>query len=68
MANKSSATNGTSSLTAAELKQWYDQNKIKIEKYTRAKDGAEILRDVTQSVIPDRVETINKEELRQWWH
>ena len=35
MANKSSATNGTSSLTAAELKQWYDQNKIKIEKYTR---------------------------------
>ena len=67
MANKSSATNGTSSLTAAELKQWYDQNKIKIEKYTKAKDGAEILRDVTQSVIPDRVETINKEELRQWF-
>ena len=67
MANNSSATNGTPKRTAAEIKKWYEENRIAIEKYTRAKDGAEILRDVTQVVTPPSVQTIDKEELRAWF-
>ena len=64
MANNSSANNGT---PIDEMAKWYEANKTKIEKYTKAKDGAEILRDVTQTVDIDRIETINKEELRRWF-
>lgn len=67
MANQKSATSGTPKRTAAELKQWYEENRTKIEKYTRAKDGAEILTDLTQSFNPTKVSTINKEELRSWF-
>lgn len=67
MANQKSANNGTPNHSVAEMKQWYEENRSKIEKYTKAKDGANILRDVTQTIVPDRVETINKEELRQWF-
>ena len=68
MANKTSATNGTPRHTAAELKKWYENNKAAIEKYTKAKDGADILRDVTQVVTPPSIQTINKEELKQWFN
>ena len=67
MANKSSAVNGTPNHAVEEMTKWYENNKAKIERYTKAKDGAEILRDVTKIIAADRVETINKEELRQWF-
>ena len=67
MANQKSAANGTPKPTAAELRRWYENNKSKIEKYTRAKDGAEILTDLTQSFTPPKVDTIDKEQLRQWF-
>ena len=65
MANQKSATNGTPKHTVAEIKKWYEENKSAIEKYTKAKDGADILRDVTQVVTPPSVQTINKEELKK---
>ena len=68
MANNSSATNGTPKRTAAELRKWYEENRTAIERYTKAKDGADILRDVTQVVTPPSVQTINKEELKQWFN
>ena len=67
MANKPSATNGTPNLSAAEMRKWYEENRTKIEKYTRAKDGAEILTDLTQSFTPAKVSTVDKEQLRQWF-
>ena len=68
MANQKSATNGTPKRTVAELRKWYEENKSAIERYTKAKDGADILRDVTQTVTPPSVQTINKEELKQWFN
>ena len=67
MANNSSATNGTPKRTVAEIRKWYEENKTAIEKYTRAKDGADILRDVTQTVSTPNVQTIDKEQLKQWF-
>ena len=67
MANQKSATNGTPKRTVAEIKKWYEENKTAIEKYTRAKDGADILRDVTQVVTPPSVQTIDKEQLKKWF-
>lgn len=67
MANQKSATNGTPKNTAAEIRQWYEDNKYNIERYTKAKDGAEILTDLTQSFTPARVDTVDKEQLRQWF-
>lgn len=68
MANQKSATNGTPNPTVAEIKEWYAKNKTQIEKYTKAKDGAEILRDVTQVITPPSIQTINKEELKTWFN
>ena len=68
MANKISAANGTPKRTVAELRKWYEENRTAIEKYTKAKDGADILRDVTQTVTPPSVQTINKEDLKQWFN
>ena len=67
MANNPSAKNGTPKHSVAEMREWFEKNKTQIEKYTRAKDGAEILRDVTQVVTPPNVQTIDKEELRAWF-
>ena len=68
MANQKSATNGTPKPSVAEIRQWYEKNRTAIEKYTRAKDGADILRDVTQTVTPPSIQTINKEDLKQWFN
>ena len=67
MANQKSATDGTPKYTAAEMRRWYEDNKKNIERYTKAKDGAEILTDLTQSYTPAKVDTVDKEQLRQWF-
>ena len=67
MANNSSANNGAPKHSVAEMRQWYEKNKYNVERYTKAKDGAEILRDVTKTITPNNIQTINKEELRTWF-
>ena len=65
MADNKSAS-GTSQHTVAEIKEWYDKNKLSIENYAKAKASVVTLRDVTKPGF-NSVRTINKEEVKRYF-
>lgn len=65
MANINSAT-GTSK-TTAEIREWYENNRVSIENYAKAQDSVRTLRDVTKTVTTRNIQTINKEELKGYF-
>lgn len=65
MASKKISANGTSH-TAAEIEQWYNENKTNIENYAKARSEAYSLRDANKSVNKN-ISTIDKESLKTYF-
>jgi hypothetical protein len=64
--NNNSANSTSKTLTVAEIRKWYTDNKTKIEKYASAKDAIKTLRDVTKSSTRS-FSTVNKESLKSYF-
>lgn len=66
MARLRDGADGTPNVSTDEMKKWYAENKSQIEKYTKAKASVTTLRDITKSIPTKRVDTVNKEELKEY--
>lgn len=67
MANKSTSANGTSNRpTAAEMRDWYEKNKGRLDKFAEAKDALLNLRDIGKSTKYRPISSISKEDLAQY--
>ena len=47
--SKKGASNAPTGMTVAELRNWYEQNKDRLDRYAKAKDALLNLRDVSKS-------------------
>ena len=67
MATKTNSANGTSNRpSATEIKSWYEKNKHSLEMYANAKDALFNLREISKNKKYKSIETISKEDLRQY--
>ena len=67
MATKTNSANGTSNRpSATEIKSWYEKNKHSLEMYAKAKDALFNLREISKNKKYKSIETISKEDLRQY--
>lgn len=67
MAQKKGATSASNkSPSAAEIRDWYNKNKGKVDLYAKAEEGIKRLRDVTKQYSRS-IPTINKEDLKQYF-
>lgn len=67
MATKTNSANGTSNRpTATEIKSWYEKNKHSLEMYAKAQDALFNLREIGKNKKYKSIETISKEDLRQY--
>lgn len=66
MARLRDGASSTSNPTVEEIKQWYAENKSQIEKYTKASTSVTTLRDITKTIPVRRIDTVNKEELKEY--
>lgn len=67
MATKTNSANGTSNRpNATEMRDWYEKNKHSLEMYAKAKDALFNLREISKNKKYKSIETISKEDLRQY--
>ena len=67
MATKTNSANGTSNRpNATEMRDWYEKNKHSLEMYANAKDALFNLREISKNKKYKSIETISKEDLRQY--
>lgn len=67
MATKTNSANGTSNRpNATEMRDWYEKNKHSLEMYANAKDALFNLREIGKNKKYKSIETISKEDLRQY--
>ena len=67
MATKTNSANGTSNRPSAdEMRNWYEKNKHSLEMYANAKDALFNLREISKNKKYKSIETISKEDLRQY--
>lgn len=67
MATKTNSANGTSNRpTADEMRNWYEKNKHSLEMYAKAQDALFNLREISKNKKYKSIETISKEDLRQY--
>ena len=67
MATKTNSANGTSNRpNATEMRDWYEKNKHSLEMYAKAQDALFNLREISKNKKYKSIETISKEDLRQY--
>ena len=67
MATKTNSANGTSNRpNATEMRDWYEKNKHSLEMYANAEDALFNLREISKNKKYKSIETISKEDLRQY--
>lgn len=67
MATKTNSANGTSNRPSAdEMRNWYEKNKHSLEMYAKAQDALFNLREISKNKKYKSIETISKEDLRQY--
>ena len=62
--SKKGASNAPTGMTVAELRNWYEQNKDRLDRYAKAKDALLNLRDVSKSTKLKTIKSISQEELK----
>lgn len=67
MATKTNSANGTSNRpSAAEMRDWYEKNKANLQRYAEANDALLNLREISKNKSYKSIETVSKEDLRQY--
>lgn len=69
MATKTTSANGTSTKkqpTAAEMREWFEKNKNRLDRFAEAKDALLNLRNVSKDTKYRTVSKITKEDLKQY--
>lgn len=52
--------------TVAEMREWYEKNKYRLDKYAEAKDALLNLRDISKSNKLRSIQSISQEEIKQY--